>query len=171
MKSYRFTILTLFLGVFFSLPFKLKLVNSSLEIYPAIIFPSGASLVKTENNTKTVYVYELYGFRDSLEIIDKIQFLNGIPMKYFHSIIQGGFGLGEFKNEIKLFNGTASFTERNYPSESSISATRKWLKERLIDQDMKDSVFVLRQYEIEYDLTEKNITSKTVINENVFNLD
>ena len=170
MKAYPHLNLTLILILLFFFPFILKLKHSSLEIYPAIIFPSGASVIKTENDIKTTYSYELYGYQDSLVVMDKSIFLNGIPMKYFHSMLQGSFGLGEFKNEIQLFN-SFSFVERNYPTESSLTATTEWLKARLLDQNMKDSIFVLRFYELEYDLVNRNIKSKTLQNESFFKLD
>lgn len=91
-------------------------------------------------------------------------------MKYFHSLVQGSFGLHEFRNEIKLFN-LITFNERNHLTESSLITTKEWLKARLIEQNMKDSIFVLRQYELEYDLVNRNIKSKTLQNENIFKLD
>ncbi|MDX5477357.1 MAG: hypothetical protein LPJ98_02775 [Cyclobacteriaceae bacterium] len=91
-------------------------------------------------------------------------------MKYFHSMIQGSFGLYDFKNEVQLLN-SITFVERNHLSELSLAATQEWLKSRLIEQNMKDSIFVLRLYELEYDLINKNIKSKTLKNENFFKLD
>ncbi len=170
MRKYPFLLLSISLLLFLGVPFILKLKDPRLEIYPAVIFPSGEGKVKTNQEQYKVFSIELYGYKNGLAKIDKKKFLQRVPVQYLYTIVEGNFGLEEYAEEFKLYKPPVKFTLRNNFSQETLKITKSWLRERLREQQMNDSAFVLRQYLNTYNVTTKLAESKEILDEKIFKL-
>ncbi len=153
-------------------PFILKLKDSRLEAYPAIIFPSGASKVNIDKKTFSFTSIEILGYReDSISRIPIKNFLGSIPPQYIYVISEANFGLSPFQQKFKLYTPPIEFLVTNKNTPSKRKNTSLWIQERLRTQGLNESIFILRQYEKVYNLDTHTITSKKLRNEKVYRLD
>ncbi|MEM9680656.1 MAG: hypothetical protein AAF901_10065 [Bacteroidota bacterium] len=171
MKTYKATILFLMVSLMLGVPFALKLISGSLEMYPAVIFPSGASVVKTENGTTSFHSIELWGYKNNIPSkLDTDQFLNPIPNWYLPKIVEGHFGLKPYRKELQ--HGLIPFIIKteNDTSESALEETKAWIRGRLKAQGFDDSGFMVRTYLISYSIETKAMVSTSIINETVYEI-
>lgn len=152
------------------IPFTIKSLEPGLEIYPAIIFPTGASTLNVQNEFRTFERYELYALKDSLVKLNSQTLLKNIPTQYFHSIIKGNFGLEPYKNFFLIpFTKKKIFEENNLKPEK-VKATKLWLRTNLYEAGYSDSIFVLKRIQMKYNLNRKQIESDTIIYEKTYYL-
>ncbi len=171
MRKYPYTILTIILFAALVGPFVLKLKNPGLEAYPAVIFPSGAGLVDAKEDLISSGSIELYGYKNGLTKIDTKKLLGEIPNWYLYAIIDGNFGLEKYVGEFKLYTPPIQFRTENYFSEESVRETKEWLQNQLKKQGFQDSLFLVRRYMVTYNIEEKQMVSRELINERIFKLD
>ncbi|MEX2336426.1 MAG: hypothetical protein WD555_04055 [Fulvivirga sp.] len=171
MRKYPFLILTVGLLLFLVAPFILKLKDPRLEMYPAVIFPSGAGKVQIDQDKHQISSMELYGYKNEPVKIDKKKFLKNIPDQYLYTIREGNFGLEEYFDEFKLYKPPIKFTIQNNVAPKTLAETKAWIKARLREQQLADSAFMIRQYRITYNTRTKMIVSKEKIDEKIFKLD
>lgn len=170
MKKYSFIILTILLATFLFFPFVLKLRNPGLEIYPAIIFPSGAGTFKKTTEVITIPIFELYGYKDGLKQIEFGQYFKNVPGQYFSTLRAGNFGLEKFEGVRKLYTPEITFNVRNDFDQSKLHDAQQWFKDRLWEHDLEDSLFILREYKLEYNINTQTLVNKTLVNEKLFDL-
>lgn len=170
MRNYPYLILSLILILVLGIPFILKLKDPRLEIYPAVIFPSGDNIVKTSNSKVSFYQYELYAYNPVLRKIDKDELLGNIPVQYFYPIYEGHFGLEKYSEEFKLYKPPISFRIQNNYSSHSVEETKNWLKKRLRNSGYSDSVFMVKVFKSTFNLKSQSLESKNEVNEKVFRL-
>lgn len=170
MNKYFYTILSLVLVILLFVPFMLKLKDSRLEIYPAVIFPSGAGLVNNEEQLIIIHHFDFYGYKDDLVLIDKNRFFGDIPIWYSYAILEGKFGLEKYINEFKLYKPPIKFQIRNNFTAASVQETKKWIREQLREQNFKDSLLIVKNYRLKYNLETQTLHSKEVVNEQIFKL-
>jgi len=170
MRKYPYTLLTFFLAVFLLFPFVLKLRNPGLEIYPAVILPSGAGLASNNLKILTITSRNFYGIGDGMELkkIDERLFFKGIPTHYIPYIQAAGFGLEKYIGESKMYTPPIKFQVRNNFTDETYNTTKKWFRRKLREQRMEDSVFYIRKYKYEYNIETQETGSKTLIDEEVF---
>lgn len=172
MRKYPFITLTAALLFFLVVPFILKLKDPRLEIFPAVIFPSGAGKIEIEKDFFQPSYLELYAYHnDAFVRMDKKKFLGGIPIHYFFTIENSNFGLEEYVEEFKLYKPPVNFRIKNTFTPSSVAETKTWLKKQLREQGMKDSVFMVRHYHIKYNVQTGAVEKKDLYYEKIYHLD
>ncbi|GAB3006265.1 hypothetical protein GCM10027284_25220 [Cyclobacterium sediminis] len=152
------------------IPFTIKSLEPGLEIYPAIIFPTGASTLNVQNEFRTFEKYELFALKDSLVALNSQILLKNIPSQYFHSIIKGNFGLEPYQNFFQFPFSSWKIIEGNDLNQEKKKATKSWLRTNLNEAGYSDSIFVLRKIQIKYNLYQKQIASDTIIYEKTYYL-
>jgi hypothetical protein len=170
-SNFPFIILSICLFFIFIFPFVLRTKRPVLEIYPSVNLPAGAALVNTDNIVFTSYKTVLYGFRENKAIpIDSKIFFDPIPNQYRGAILNNFFGLEPISKTHILFKPDISFTKRNKYSIENVEETKSWMREKLISQNMADSVILVRKIEIEYNSISQSTISKANIDERVIRL-
>ncbi|WP_339926344.1 hypothetical protein [uncultured Cyclobacterium sp.] len=152
------------------IPFTIKSLEPGLEIYPAIIFPAGASTLNVQDEFRTFERYEVYGLNDSLVKLNTQTLLKNIPSHYFHSVLKGNFGLEPYKNTFLIPFTIKEVFEGNNLNPEKVKASKLWLSTNLNDAGYTDSIFVLRKIKKKYNLNRKQIESETLIYEKTFPL-
>lgn len=152
------------------IPFALKSLQPGLEIYPAIIFPAGAEKLNLKDETRSFQNYELYGYKDTLQIIEWKKFLGEIPGQYYHSLIKGNFGLESYSNEFEIPFTQIKVAEKNYLNEKKIEEAKDWIKARLLEQGFSDSIFIVRKIQKNYNINSRKLENQTLIYEKTFRL-
>lgn len=145
-------------------------MQPGLEIYPAIIFPAGAEKLNLKNEIRSFQNYELYGLKDTLQIIDSEKFLREIPSQYFHSLIKGNFGLESYLNEFEIPFTKIKVPEKNYLNDQKIQDAKDWIKKGLKEQGLSDSILVIRKIQKDYNVISKKLEKQTIIYEKTFSL-
>ena len=169
-KNYGYILLTIILSLILIIPFVLKLRNPGLEIYPGIIFPSGAGTFKKTTEIVTIPTFEVYGCKNGIKQVKFSQFFKNVPGQYFSTLRSGNFGLEKFEGVRKIYTPEISFKVENDFNQSNLKKAQYWFKERLREQNMQDSIFILREYKIDYNINTKNVVSKKLVDERIFDL-
>lgn len=160
------TIISLILFI----PFTIKSLEPGLEIYPAIIFPAGASTLNVQDEFRTFESYEIYGLNDSLVKLNSQTLLKNIPRHYFHSVLKGNFGLEPYKNSFLFPFTKKEIFEGNNLNQVKAKASKLWFRTNLKEAGYSDSIFVLRKIQKKYNLNSKQLESEILIYEKTFNL-
>ena len=148
-KNYNYIVGTVVLFLFLFVPFGLKLKDQKLEAYPAIIMPSGASIIK-KGDSVNYWTYEMYAKKNgSLERMSIKEFLDPIPEWYVNHISLSNFGLKAYTEEFKLYKPPVKFINYNRFSEVELPSTKRRYRERLATLGFDDSVFMYRRYKIQ----------------------
>ena len=94
----------LLFGLFLLIPYALRLVDKKLELYPAIIFPSGPGTVKTSGNMLSFYKNEVMAVdeSDSLVALTPQMFRETFDRKFYMQISGYGFGLLDTQEKINF---------------------------------------------------------------------
>ena len=166
-ENYNYIILTVGLIFFLLIPFVLKLKDQRLEVFPAVIMPSGAGLINKKDSI-TFTTYELYGKRkDSIERIEIKEFLKPIPEWYINHISESNFGLEPFSQEFKLYKSPIKFVNFNRYSEKEVEKAKTFYQEKLVKLGYDDSLLIFRNYKIQLKDSVKN---KILIHEKYYRL-
>ncbi len=173
MFSLKFSI---FLLIVLFIPFYLRTLQQ-IEPYPAVLMPSGPSVIKNVNNQVNLKVKKLYAIDNTgkWKKINLRLLLYPIPPQYSETLASKGFGFGndssegdrtknEFFKKIKDIN-TAS------PSKEELADLRQWLKMKLAQQNFATSaiklVTILQSISIETEV----VLEQKVIYEKIITLD
>ena len=142
---------TLFLSVALFLPFFIKLVNPKLELYPAIILPSGAGKIDLKEQGIEVQNLSIYGYntQGKLQKIDAVSFLAPIPRQYLYGIAGTEFGLStQTIDEIKIRGLEARIqVKRRQISLEKQKLAKVWLSNQLSELGLSSSSILIR-YEV-----------------------
>ena len=142
---------TIFLSAALFLPFFIKLVNPKLELYPAIILPSGAGKIDLKEKSIEVQNLSIYGYntQGKLQKIDVVNFLAPIPRQYLYGIAETEFGLStQTVDEIKI-RGLEKRIEvkRRLISLEKQKLAKAWLSKQLGELGLSTSSILIR-YEV-----------------------
>ncbi|ESA36269.1 hypothetical protein N836_07970 [Leptolyngbya sp. Heron Island J] len=124
------------------LPFLLREVSNSLEPYPAVLQPSGATKISTSEGVLRFYKTELLaiGNDGTEQFLDPRQFFNTIPHQYWTHIARNGFGLSQPKSRsFSVGIWTLSATTILEASPEERIAALDWMKARLIELEMPET--------------------------------
>ena len=145
-NNIKYILLTIFLSIFLFVPFILKSYNHNFEIYPSIIMPSGASLVKKTGSINFTS-YELYGKKDGrLYKIDIKKFLEPIPAQYFYAMRKSEFGFEPTSEEFDFLNYGLTFRTYNRFDSGELKTTQNFYRNKLQKLNFDDSLFIYREY-------------------------
>lgn len=171
MKNYKYVLVTFGLLVFLLVPFILRNKHHWLELYPAVLLPSGAGKINTANGYVTFGEHNLWGYRKNvLQKIEITDFLGDIPVQNFHPIAEGNFGLAKLERKFKLYKPPITFEAGNKVTHESLAATREWIKERLRGLGYEDSVLVYRKYRSRFDIKNQDLIGQELVDEKIFEL-
>lgn len=160
---------SILLATFLLIPFLFRFVNSSFEMYPAILFPSGASIVNTKDTLLVFNKYELFGI-DSLsnnkKQLNPKRFLDPIPMHYWTRISTYDFGLDSLRlRKVSINRLNLHFEDELYFPTPQVENTKKWLREKLKKQSCYDSLFYITTSQVFFDQFNGKIDSSIIISE------
>lgn len=170
MKNFYYT--KLFLGLFLVLwiPYLLKLKSPYFEIYPSLVMPVGANVFYSKGNTIEFETFEIIGSKDNL---DKIIFLEelypGIPPHYFLQFIKTGFGTKSLNDSFFVW-GKIPMKRFNRFSKAERKNAVFFLKNRLINAGYSPDFLEIKKLRILFDISTKDIISKTIVDEELIEL-
>lgn len=177
LRKHKFTLLTFLLAIVLIVPYGLKLLNGSLELYPAIIFPAGPGTVSGNQGTfefEATNLYCLDLMNEKWERRDTSSFLSPVPNQFFKVIVKNEFGLNsDLKYTVEpRRNIIPSFTYRNVHalSAGNISNTKAWLKSRLLENGCRDDSLLIRKTLMLADLKTKSVSEVKIISERHYKL-
>lgn len=170
MFSLRFTLILL---IILFIPFLLRIFL--FEPYPAILLPSGPTIMEKKNNEISIDYKTMYGFKiNKQKEIDAISFIQPIFPQYFISIVNYDFGLNDslvinskrtgFLKKINLIQNVASYKSERY------SSSVQWLKQKLRNQDLDTTQFKVVTYTVTISLATGKAVSTHIKNEKLFTL-
>ena len=164
----------LLLLVFLLIPFVLRIITPSLEVYPSIVLPSGAGKVKLANDGLTYQTTEIYGKNQvtgKLERLEVQDFFKPIPVQYFHAIVEGEFGLDpEYRKSIRSLLFERRTVGSTKVTEEEREQTREWLRTRLKKAGCRDSVLVVQKRAITYNTDSKELEDNQLVYEKSYDL-
>ncbi len=173
MFSLKFSI---FLLIVLFIPFYLRTLQQ-IEPYPAVLMPSGPSVINNVNNQVKLKAKKLYAIDNTgkWKKINLRLLLYPIPPQYSETIASKGFGFdidspegnrtkNEFFKKIKNLNTVS-------PSKEELADLKKWLKTKLAEQNFTTSaiklVTVLQSISIETGV----ILEQKIVYEKIITLD
>lgn len=157
---------------FFLPPFAFRAIDLRWEIFPSIILPSYASLSNTDKEEVRV-VSQLLAYNDNqeLEAIPKTDFFHKIPRQYHNYIIGNNFGLQMSPNvNLKTRRFNFKFTQESKVSKKEIADTKVWIRDRLSEMGLKDSILIIRKQKVIINPDRSLQTKKEIINDAYFRL-
>ncbi|MDA0347775.1 MAG: hypothetical protein O3C43_06905 [Verrucomicrobia bacterium] len=136
-------------GIVLGVPFLFRWISDSYEIYPSVLFPSGAQWYELKDGYYEFVYFEISGIdreTGSFKRLDPTTFIDPIPYHFLFDLVQNEFGLNPdhksmdhlryFQNRIRL--KFATFTD------SDRAETRQWLSERLLKAGCSNEEIRLR---------------------------
>ncbi|MCZ6674119.1 MAG: hypothetical protein O7C75_14410 [Verrucomicrobia bacterium] len=152
-KDYRHLIRLGIVSTILVVPYGLKLLSKSLEIYPAIIFPAGAVTLEHKDGWHQMVQHGLFGVDVStkkLKQLDKGKFLNPVPIHYLSLLLFNEFGLNPDIESTIYFRYFKPLRVKKFSSvtETDREETRDWLRNRLIAAGCDDEVLIIRKTEL-----------------------
>ncbi|MBX2862988.1 MAG: hypothetical protein KTR27_05495 [Leptolyngbyaceae cyanobacterium MAG.088] len=156
--------LILLLGLI--VPFLLREMNNSLEPYPAVLQPSGATKISTSEGLLKFSRTELIIIcsNGSEKSLDPNQFFDTIPTQYWTHIARNGFGFNEPKSKsVSLGIWTLQTTTVLKASPEDKKAALEWMHKQLKNLDIEDAETLrVQQVKTVFNL-DKRITIKSEI--------
>ena len=163
----------LILMIFLLVPFLLRIITPSLEVYPSIVLPSGAGKVKLTDGDLTYHTTEIYGKKMTGELVrlDVREFLKPIPVQYLHAIVEGEFGLEpDYRKRINSLLFESRIVGGTKVTEEERAQTRAWLRVRLKQAGCRDSVLIVQRRRIAYDTGSRELENNQLIYEKSYDL-
>ncbi|MFC6858209.1 hypothetical protein [Zunongwangia atlantica] len=144
----KYLIFTSILALFLIIPFYLRLRDNRLEPYPAILLPSGASLIERDKPRvfKKIRLKDDLGNELSIEEV-----FGGIHRTHIFNLEGSSFGTKKMKDRITfLYTPRIIFFHENAFSKDSRTEVQKWLDNNLSNMGLKSSKIILEKiaYEI-----------------------
>lgn len=154
-------------------PFAVTLSTNS-EPYPAVVFPGGASVVRTNNSVVQYEATLLFGVDQSgtPTRLDVAAFLDPIPTHYLYALEASYFGLNDDKDlviRVKEIGWTLA-VPRPSISDADRQATQMWLGDRLEALGLERSVLIMQRVKVTADSNTGEELSRTTIRENTLDL-
>jgi len=156
------------------LPFGLSFLAPQLEPYPAIIMPSGASLVHLERKHIQFIHTTLWGQSGSGEwrAVDPRALLDPIPVWYLDGLVRHDFGLSTPPTEAVPLRWIRTIhVPRPQPSHESVLQTEAWLRERLRAAGADQPVLRVTQERVTVTVPEGRVVDDVLVSEHVYQLD
>ena len=158
MTSMRFLLPRLAVALLLIGPFVLRMRSDRWEVYPAVLQPVGASVLRLhqaqlEFTQLDAQVIDAHGREHP---IDLSQLLRPLRSYQWDSIINSRFGLGTRKSWTAQL-GTWSITStRGIQSQRNEARTRQWLLSRIAEQGVPHPVTLrLRRFTITFDVHQR----------------
>ena len=149
-------------------PFLLREASNSLEPYPAVLQPSGATKISASDGILRFSRTELIAISHAgtEQPLDPREFFDVIPNQYWSHIARNGFGLGEAKTRsVSLGIWTLSATTILEASPTERKAALDWMTTRLQRLGMSDvEKLQVRQVKTWFDI-DKGVAVKSEITE------
>lgn len=169
---YKSILYFILLNLFLWPPFIIRSVDPRLEIFPSIVLPSYASLVKM-NKEETIYLKRPYAYvkNGSLKEVDKAKFFEGIHGNYSAYIIANHFGLDTTQIK-KQYTGRFKipYTVKSKVTEQERAETKIWIRNRLANMGYNDSILVIATKKIDVSKNRTFLIHKTIENDTVIRL-
>ncbi len=164
----------LLLSFILVVPFLLRFINTKLEVYPAVLFPSGASIISTEDSLLIFDKFELLGI-DSIsgtrKKLDPEKFVHPIPKHYWTRMVPYRFGLDSVQQrEISIRRLQIKVQDSLFFSAAQVEQTQIWFQTKLQEQACLDSFFYITSLQVFFNQSEKKIDSSIVVNETIVRL-
>lgn len=138
----------LFLFLFLSL--FLRAIDRNLEVFPSVTLPSFANQVRLDKEV-SLQEKELYGIDDvgNKKRLDHTKFFKNIPIQFSHTIMANNFGLDRSQpSQLVTARFKIKYTVGSKVTEKEIAETKEWLRQRLRDQNCRDSILILDRRKI-----------------------
>lgn len=161
-------------------PFVLKTFHPYLELYPAILLPSGAGRVNIDKETISFGRISLWGKNkdnDNWKRIDIETFLAPIPPHYFSSIVRNSFGLNLATKELKDLPEEfhSSVTKKNILREKvtpdEVKLSKQWLQNKLVQSGYAPDEVMVTTEKVNFDRKTEQITKSNRVYEEILRLD
>lgn len=176
-ERYKFTLLTFLLAIVLLIPYGLKLLSSSLEPYPAILFPSGAAQVRGNQDSFEFETINLYCFdlnSEAWKPQDTSSFLSPIPNHFFGAVVKNEFGLNpDLEYTVKSRKSLIprfSYQNAKALSAVNINQAKAWLRDRLAAHGCSDSSLLIRKKLMLADLNDRSVSEIKIISEKRYEL-
>lgn len=163
MAQFKYTIITLILIIVLGLPFILRLKHPRMEPYPAILYPSGATLIKTNDNTVSFFSVEL---SDSTKVYNTEELLNPIPVHFLFEFGETGYGLRKFSSEFKLYKPPITFRRYNRWNIENVEEIKSFWKNRF-----DSNYFIVKKKMKTFDTDNGNLVNQELISCEIIYLD
>lgn len=173
MFSLRFTI---FLLLVLFIPLSLRTLKQ-IEPYPAVLLPSGVSLIKKVNNQVKLKVKKLYAIdkTGNWKKVDLRLLLHPIPLQFSEGLASKDFG---FDTDFLKRNGGKDSLLNKTKNLNTVSANkeelkdlRKWLKTKLVEQNFATSTIKSVSYLETISIETGVVLEQEVIYERIIELD
>lgn len=162
--KYKYIFFTLLLIFVLGIPFYLKQKDARLEIFPAIIFPSGAGLVKLDKEWKSSSL-EIWIFKNSWKKITVEDFLDEIPPWFIYTLTDRKFGLKPLNEQFRVSHIPFTFNFGEiYSNEKNDNQVRVWLRKKLEAQGATKMIFKIKRLNIVFN-KKMQIQRKELVNE------
>lgn len=139
--------LLIFLIVILIVPYVLRLIDYRLEPFPSIVLPFGSNKTILGDEVR-IASNEIYGYtvNGHLKKLEKSRFLQNIRVGYFDYFYEDRFGLRDFSgHRFKTTRLGMSIELKSKISEADKQATKRWIRQRLLEQGCTDSVLILKK--------------------------
>lgn len=159
------------LAVVLDLPFDLKLLSKSLEVYPSVVAPAGANVVKTDGGCYDFLRPEILGFdlsSNDWRPLANDEFIFPVPVHFLPELMRNEFGFNPELKTVERVRGGYPLVRRKYVrwTESEREGTRAWLRSRLRRLGCDESRLLLRTVAI----GTRDLQTVRVINEKILAL-
>ncbi len=161
-------VLLLFLGV----PFGIKNIDPRLEMFPAVILPSGSSKYPLDVEYR-MPIHEMYARtpNGTEKKVEHPLFFRPIPLKNSQKIIGKKFGLKPSKShQFKTVRLGLTLELDPKVSEKDIEATKIWMRDKLREQGFQDSILIIRKEQFVIAVDGSYYKDSTVLNDTIFKL-
>jgi hypothetical protein len=156
------------------IPFALTFLSNA-EPFPAILFPSGETIVSIEKGVVTVWEHALLveDERGERHRLSPLEFLDPIPLHYLRPLIKAGFGFSRASSrKLTSIGDLVSFSvPRHVPSNADRRQARRFIVKRLKAAGFGPGALVVRREQVELDTATGRELSRKPRGETIVQLD
>lgn len=167
-KNNKYLLSTVALLLFLFLPFIFRSSFVKLELFPAIIMPSGSKKVNLTNEFIEFKNLNLYGLDIDTGQEKKLNhtiFFGQIPVRYLPSVVKNGFGIDpHMEKKHMIFKSNAIITKED------VAEGKKFLRNQLRGQNCQDSVLIVKNEISFFNIDAKSIDSVIIDNVKLYEL-
>lgn len=148
------------------IPFILSEISSGLEIYPAVLLPTGANLISTSDRIVVFRSSELVAIHSSglEEILDPKVFFGDIPVQYWTSLANREFGFKtEERESLTVGLWTLSAVVSPQATGQQKQQLQEWMSHRLEALNLSQvSTLRVRKIIVSFDVNNKTEVAREV---------